>query len=369
MNGSLLIDDVGKQVRLLLSTVFVGQVMGYESIGLANAAYTVSNDQCRPAKAYYSNWFSWIALAPTKFKGTRVLPSGLTCNVWTLPISATGFLEVCADAQWPYTFLIVGTANPLNMPLTNQMATMSSTPVVPKQCLGPPPVCPQSPWAHVKLFRLHNVNDTQLAQRNFGTIVGDLYYICSAIQFPNSPIVANDTVVSQFDIYLNATWGQYALCNHNECVGGDNATVGHEATSGFTPFGGQCSMHTAIGDWFSLTQASMCGANATVPSTACAWQLQKRVKSVAMPCLVNNGLVQACASDLKNGGFPFRKSADLVTQAMGNNMLSPDTPPPPTVGGTRAKAQQPAVRFGGSRKTTAVDDLFAFVDTALGQTI
>jgi hypothetical protein len=127
----------------------------------------------------------------------------------------------------------------------------------------------------------------------------------------------------------NTTWGQYALCNRGVCVGGDNNTIGHEATSGFTLGGGQCMLHNNIGDWYSFTAASQCAANVTVPSTDCAWQFVKRVKSVSTQCLVGAGLKQACMADAASGGFPFKKSAALVTAALQNNKLCPDTPPPP----------------------------------------
>lgn len=333
MNGSIYYDQAGSQVEMDLYSSVFGQDFHYTSFELSAAGFQVANGVCRDSNKTFSSWFNWIFSPATQFAGTQTTPSGVTCNNWLLRASSSVQLSACTDATFIYSFVVTGTGKPVNITFSSQTALPSTPVMVPKSCYRPPPVCPSSPWARLSIFRLHNVNDTELAQRNAASLIGDLYYICSAL-LANSPIAGNGTVISLLQIAANTTWGQYALCNHGICVGGDNTTVGHEATAGFTLGGGQCQMHNNIGDWYSFTASSECAPNVTVPSTDCAWQFVKRVKSVSMQCLVGAGLTQMCAADIANGGFPFQKSAALVTSTLQNNKLCPDTPPPPLVAST-----------------------------------
>jgi hypothetical protein len=327
MTGTIYYDEIGKQSRMDLASSYFDQDFEYTSFDSANASYSLTNGVCRSfsgTKAF-SSYFSWLGFAT--YNGSTTL-NGQACNNWVFskgPLT----LSACCDSSFCFSFTVSGSARPVEIYFTGNLAAVSAPMKLPKACLAPPPVCPKNAnaWQTMDLFRLHNVNDTTLQQRNTATLIGDLFYICAAlIANPSSPIVANDTVVSTFRLNLNSTWGQYALCNHDSCVGGDDRTVGHEATSGFTVGGGQCMMHSAIGDWFSLTSSSMCAQNATVPSTSCAWQLVKRIKSVGMPCLVSAGLVAACHADQLSGGFPFAQSARLVSKAIQRGC--PDVPPP-----------------------------------------
>lgn len=329
LNGSMYYDEAGKQLQLQLISSYFGQDFDYVLYSLPASGFNTNNGVCRPSDEKFSSYFSWIQLPIAVFNGTQALPNGGSCNVWTMQ-TATVTLSSCCDATFCFDFIVTGQAHPVQMYLSGHAVARSAPLQPPPNCFAPTPVCPKqaNPWTTATLFRLHNINDTTLANRNVGSLIGDLFYICAAlVANPNSPIVANNTVVSTFQIYLNSTWGQYALCNHDECVGGDNVTVGHEATSGFTVKGGQCTLHTnTIGDWYSLSAASQCAQNATTPTTACAWQLKQRVKSVSVPCLVQNGLIQACKADSANSGFPFGNAQRVVIKAFARSC--PDTPPP-----------------------------------------
>jgi hypothetical protein len=327
MNGSIYYDQAGSQVEMDLYSSVFNQDFHFTSFELATNSFEVVNGVCRVGHKNFSSWFNWIFSPAAVFAGVTVTASGATCNNWLLVASPNVRLQACADATFIYSLVVSGTGKPVNITFSQQSALPSTPVVVPKSCSRPPPVCPSAPWTRLSIFRLHNINDTELAQRNAASLIGDLYYICSAL-VANSPIAGNGTVISLLQIAANTTWGQYALCNHGICVGGDNVTVGHEATAGFTLGGGQCQQHNNIGDWYSLTAASQCAPNVTVPSTDCAWQFVKRVKSVSMQCLVGAGLAQMCAADIANGGFPFQKSAALVTSTLQSNKLCPDSPPP-----------------------------------------
>lgn len=328
MNGSIYYDETGKQVELDLYSSIFNQDLHYVTLDLATTSFEIANGVCRPHAGVFGSWFSWIASPATVFNGVSVTPSGVSCNNWLLRAGGSIVLEACADSQFVYAFVVQGTAKPINVTF-DQLSALPSTPVlVPKSCSAPPPVCPAAPWSRLTIFRLHNVNDTELAQRNAASLIGDLYYVCSAL-LAGSAISGTGTVISMLEVDGNTTWGQYALCNRGVCVGGDNNTIGHEATSGFTLGGGQCMLHNNIGDWYSFTAASQCAANVTVPSTDCAWQFVKRVKSVSTQCLVAAGLKQACMADWASGGFPLKKSVALVTGALQSNKICPDIPPPP----------------------------------------
>lgn len=330
LNGTIYYDEAGKQAQLRLVSSYFGQDFDYSSFELPTSGFETNNGVCRPTPGKaFSSYFGWIQSPAAKFNSTQALPNGGSCNVWTLQ-TPTVLLSACCDSTFCYNFFVTGNGRPVQIYFSGNAAARSAPIQPPPACFAAPPVCPkqQNPWITMSMFRLHNINDTTLANRNTGSLIGDLFYICAAlVANPNSPIVANNTVVSNFNVFLNSTWGQYGLCNHDECVGSDNVTVGHEATSGFTVKGGQCVMHhNTIGDWFSLTAVAQCAQNATTPSTACAWQLKSRVKSVAMPCLVQNGLITACKADSVQNGFPFPNAQRVVLKAFARTC--PDTPPP-----------------------------------------
>lgn len=100
----------------------------------------------------------------------------------------------------------------------------------------------------------------------FLDLIGDVAFLCYEIQL-GSFVAKNDTAISQYSFYLNNTWGQYAQCNQNVCFGGDERTVGREASLGFSADGGECSSNIDLGSWFSLRNTSECAANVTIPTT------------------------------------------------------------------------------------------------------
>jgi len=85
---------------------------------------------------------------------------------------------------------------------------------------------------------------------------------------------------------------------------------------GVGALGGQCDGNAMTGNWYSFTNASMCDASITPPSTICAWQLVRRVKSVTTACLGDNDLYNACVTDIGNGGFPWKAAVTVLKRAL-----------------------------------------------------
>lgn len=86
---------------------------------------------------------------------------------------------------------------------------------------------------------------------------------------------------------------------------------------------GQCSYNTTLGAWYSLPKSARCPPNSPL-GPGCSWRLQKRVKTVEMSCLLENGLFDMCARDMT---FPFPRSAALLQKAF-SSPLCPHVPPP-----------------------------------------
>ena len=91
------------------------------------------------------------------------------------------------------------------------------------------------PVIELPMFRYHSATDYSLANKNTADLLGDTAYLCAAV-WTKPP----SQVVSLFSVQVNSTWGQYALCNDNECVGGALGTVGHASMGNLHAFSGQC---------------------------------------------------------------------------------------------------------------------------------
>jgi hypothetical protein len=59
--------------------------------------------------------------------------------------------------------------------------------------------------------------------------MGDTTFFCSAVIYGGFSYFE---WISQWQMEVNSTWGQYTLCNFGSCVGGDNQLVGREASDG-----------------------------------------------------------------------------------------------------------------------------------------
>ena len=46
------------------------------------------------------------------------------------------------------------------------------------------------------LFRLHNVHDTHIGNRNLASLSGDFAYICPQLAINNTNLINNETVIS-----------------------------------------------------------------------------------------------------------------------------------------------------------------------------
>jgi hypothetical protein len=73
--------------------------------------------------------------------------------------------------------------------------------------------------------------------------------------------------LSLWDVSMNSTYGQYALCNVDKegnwaCTGGNLDSVGREAPAGLVrPAAGQCTAHPEVGEWFSLPDQCQCSSD------------------------------------------------------------------------------------------------------------
>jgi len=312
MTGTFLY-DINNGVLLDLITSFFGYSFDYLSIETPTGSYLEINGQCRPSANTFTGWFGWIQGAD--FNGTRTV-NGVACNEWQIARGGVPVVGACATDTTIVEFSVYGGARGVNIIFSNVTAAMSNPIPVPADCTQPPPACPQAGWKQLQFYRLHSYFDQAVGQRNFADIMGDFAYICPVLYQNDTRLVNNATVVSQFEILVNTTWGQYALCNAGICVGGDNAHVGQEAAMGVGKHGGLCQSNALTGNWYSFTNASMCPSTTMPPSPDCSWQVVRRVKSVTTACLVANDLYDACVDDIRNGGFPWKAAVTVLKRAL-----------------------------------------------------
>jgi len=356
LTGTYHDDQINSQSLMELNTHFFSYSLSDDLYSFKTSGFLSINGICRPSSRVYSNFFAWIAVPTVKFAGKEQV-GGVTCNLWQLSNANGLIVQACAtDDSVLRLDVYQGTKSTL---FFGQFVPTKDQIKVPQACHEPGKVCSSGSVEIVDMYRLHNIHDTNLANRNFASLPGDMAYFCLAL-LDNSFLAGNDSLVSHFQINTNTTWGRYALCNHNVCDGGVPNTVGHEAAMGLARHGdGQCAVNAGVGEWYSLSEGGQCQAGQSPSSGACVWQLKQRVKSVATSCLVQQGVRKACAVDAQQGGFPFKRATRVVANAFAGTC--PDTPPihtpsPPTMMPAALSAQRASLPSSSSHHL-AVDEL------------
>ena len=136
---------------------------------------------------------------------------------------------------------------------------------------------------------------------------------------PPLAILANGySVASLAESEMDTAYGQYALCNGlpGQCSGGNELAVGKESAFGAVGArGGQCGVNAVTGSWYTLPLGGRCAAGDG--GDGCTWREVKRVKTIALTCLLNNtGLVSSCAAEKL---APFAKSTTIFETAFASD--------------------------------------------------
>eukprot|EP01102_Stenamoeba_stenopodia_P022956 TRINITY_DN975_c0_g1_i1.p1 TRINITY_DN975_c0_g1~~TRINITY_DN975_c0_g1_i1.p1 ORF type:complete len:457 (+),score=63.00 TRINITY_DN975_c0_g1_i1:165-1535(+) len=175
---------------------------------------------------------------------------------------------------------------------------------VPSDCLSNY-TCPVGNTDYLEVYNFHSVNDFWLNNTNTADIAGDAYFICTS-----GFAVPYFQWVSQWQVQVNTTWGQYQLCNYGVCLGGDSNLVGREVSDGLAvPNAGQCSQTSnGAGYWYSFNSASECENDAAIGDKNCTWKVISRMKTINASCLFDNGFYEACKAD---GDAPFNKASQI----------------------------------------------------------
>jgi len=175
----------------------------------------------------------------------------------------------------------------------------------PSICYGHGFVCEQGNITDLLMYRFHPAGDVTIDNRNTADALGDVSFVCGA------GISTPDKHISIFMAKVNTTWGQYELCNNNECVGlADVPTVGHEAPEGVTYQGGQCNTNEGIGNWYSFNTDFKCANEINFDN--CAWYQLGIGKTIEAQCLLQHGFFEACKKD---GGLPYTTALNIWNTA------------------------------------------------------
>lgn len=319
------INGISFQQKALYAPFFFDAASGVQftfahelGFGNYNASYEIvqqpagqlmrSNGQCRhyPMLQFHP-WFAWLPLASQT--GTEVI-DGTNCSVWRFKD-----LEYAADLETllPKRFSVPDSENSETVitfrNVVPSVVSINATCEVPFFCPSQSPV-----MQTVAMIRLldGDQNSVSLDQQNTGNLRGDTLWICALV---SSSLNISDRFVSQFNVVVNTTFGQYRLCNNLTCIGAESQipNIGRESFAGLEPkFGGQCSPNSILGTWYSLTTAA---------KEAGQWKLLNRVRTVRGDCLIKQGLAKLCAPSM----YPFDAAVDLIGRAL--NGTCPDFAP------------------------------------------
>jgi hypothetical protein len=119
-------------------------------------------------------------------------------------------ITACTNDTSVFRFQVFGAGRHVVIFFDDIFALPNASIDVPAACFQPPPVCHQGSWHQLVFYRLHSWFDTALGQRNFATLIGDFAYICPVLLGGNTAFINNQTVISQWQMMVNTTWGQYA---------------------------------------------------------------------------------------------------------------------------------------------------------------
>lgn len=285
----------------------------------SNQSYYLSQGVCRPATGAYSDLFNLFS--SSDYAG-QVTVNGTLCNQWTLyvPNFFNYTLDVLADDNTRPVILYIGFPEydfeeTFTFPIDGEFVPYVSPlkAIIPKRCGGDGTICPTSLSEGIQtmqMVRFHSNDDYTLTNKNTADFQGDASFLCTGI----SGNETKNSVISLYNVTVNTQWGQYALCNYDNCQGGNDYSVGHEGAYGVPMFGGQCSNNTEYGNWYSLREGAECTDGHYVgDGSSCAWQTQALVKSISLDCLLSLGYFQACEKDGMT--FPFADSTAVLQQA------------------------------------------------------
>eukprot|EP01103_Thecamoeba_quadrilineata_P009079 TRINITY_DN1878_c0_g1_i2.p1 TRINITY_DN1878_c0_g1~~TRINITY_DN1878_c0_g1_i2.p1 ORF type:complete len:315 (-),score=47.78 TRINITY_DN1878_c0_g1_i2:26-832(-) len=180
---------------------------------------------------------------------------------------------------------------------------------LPSVCLGTGLICPKGPVTDLLVYMFHTPQDYSLGNMNAADLLGDANFVC--VYGPNGKY----DLVSAIMVQVNATWGQYQLCNYKYCSGLNDYLVGREAPTGLTPDGGECTPNEEVGSWYSFPNNGQCADNGPV-SENCTWGQVKVVKTITLQCLEELGFWDVYCAE---GSFPYYEAAVVFNQAFVND--------------------------------------------------
>jgi len=277
--------------------------------------YFILNNVCRVnpvSTAKFKDLFSWLSDRPY-YLGTKIYKGGKV-EVWASEPTDDAPYLLYSVGQDPvfFRFPTWGTDSAVTLPVSLDIVEYIpgsfdySILRPPSQCFGHGFTCEGSVDL-VDVYRFHHKGDYNLSDTTVGDALGDVAYICSALLSNYSY-----SALSHFQILMNTTFGQYAICSNHRCVGQNQNLVGQEASYGVKWNGGQCFSNTDVGNWYSLPHAGLCEDKMQV-GAGCSWKIKSKVKTIDLKCLFSYQFVAACGT---HSGSPYySKALQVLLQA------------------------------------------------------
>jgi len=235
---------------------------------------------------------------------------GLLCQIYTYTDGSVVHNTLYANGTIPVQIIELSLYTDLNhsqiTTLYHLQPSVSMDDFIPpKICHGNDYVCPGGNITEIEMYRFHPPGDITIDNRNTADALGDVAYVCLA------GTSGSDTHISIFKAKVNTSWGQYQLCNSDQCVGSvDVPSVGHEAPLGINYMGGQCSDNVGVGNWYSFNASFKCANESDFHN--CAWYQLGLGKTINVKCLKRHGFFEACTKD---GGIPYPTALEIWNKA------------------------------------------------------
>eukprot|EP01102_Stenamoeba_stenopodia_P003008 TRINITY_DN1293_c0_g6_i1.p1 TRINITY_DN1293_c0_g6~~TRINITY_DN1293_c0_g6_i1.p1 ORF type:complete len:506 (-),score=98.62 TRINITY_DN1293_c0_g6_i1:108-1625(-) len=315
-NVSFWCDNTQSLLRTDVVQVLYGIPYNISSVLTATSAFESIQGLCRPTGGAYQNEFIWLPYSTYESTQNVTQFSGRTieCDWFEFTPSSTQTLRLCVAADSAFVRLEV--ISPTGVVIVDFSSAFSTAPFDPSvfnvspQCYENV-TCSEGPTQMLEVYNFHGVNDFTLNNTNVADLPGDANFFCAALISKAFPYFE---WISQWQIEVNSTWGEYAFCNFGSCILGDEHLVGREAANGLgQPLAGQCVDNGLVGTWYSLPVAAGCQANQSIGDNGCTWKVLQRSKTINASCLLEQGIENVCKEEIDQ--IPFLNTQKMFAAA------------------------------------------------------
>eukprot|EP01102_Stenamoeba_stenopodia_P021369 TRINITY_DN8597_c0_g1_i1.p1 TRINITY_DN8597_c0_g1~~TRINITY_DN8597_c0_g1_i1.p1 ORF type:complete len:410 (+),score=71.22 TRINITY_DN8597_c0_g1_i1:42-1232(+) len=313
-NVSIWCDNEANYMRTDVVQYTYNMAVNYSTIFTPSTSVETINGVCRPSTAAYENLFDFLSEAHYESTQAVVQFSGreIVCD-WFSHSGHTTKHRLCAVGDTLVRYEAIGQTS---ITIVDFSGYFSVGPFnhdvfdISPECYENI-TCAPGPVEAIEVYNFHDAEDFALNNTNVADLSGDGNFFCTAVY---TKAFGYFQWISQWQIEVNTTWGEYAFCNFGACYKDDTVLVGRQAAYGFgAPLAGQCTDNGLIGDWYSLPTISNCGPDQNVGDNGCTWKVIERSKTINASCLIEQGIDAVCEQEISQ--IPFVGAQQIFAKA------------------------------------------------------